>query len=51
MREYGKPFSQQVEGLSPFWNKSYAIEPKVQTGDVKEICHRSFRREKPKALN
>jgi len=34
MSQYRSPFAEPVEGPSPFWNKSYAIQRKKQTDDI-----------------
>lgn len=35
-RRDGKPFDENIKGLSHFWDKTYVNEPKVQTDDFKD---------------
>jgi hypothetical protein len=41
MRQDRKPFGQHVEGLSPFWHKTYASQRKVQTHHLQNTTLRS----------
>jgi hypothetical protein len=42
-----KPFDQQIEGLSPFWDKTYADELPIQTQDFEDSAFSSVIRRKP----